>query len=176
MSQPTAESMIWSILAREKSSVKQHLFRSVKSMHIHQFPFFLQTITTLANHCRYVTSLIIPASNKRCTSAFVASIFSSDILQSSYFLGFAFVLTCNLCMITSLQTPIKSKVDQAKTSLFLSKNCTSFACSCGLILALMHIVLSGTLGSSANLVKSPSASIAFLNFADVSCLGEGCSG
>jgi hypothetical protein len=94
MSQPTAESMIWSILAREKSSVRQHLFRSVKSMHIHQFPFFLQTITTLANHFRYVTSLIIPASNKRCTSAFVA-----------------FVLTCNLCMITSLQTPIKSKVD-----------------------------------------------------------------
>jgi hypothetical protein len=111
MSQPTAESMIWSILAREKSSVRQHLFRLVKSMHIHQFPFFLQTITTLANHFRYVTSLIIPASNKRCTSAFVASIFSSDILQSSCFLGFTFVLTCNLCMITSLQTPIKSKVD-----------------------------------------------------------------
>jgi hypothetical protein len=45
-----------------------------------------------------------------------------------------------------------------------------------LISALMHMVLSGTLGMSATLVKSPSASIAFLNSIDISYLGEGCYG
>jgi hypothetical protein len=162
MSQSAAESTIWLILVRGKSSLGQHLLRLIKSVHIRHFPFFLRTITTLANHCRYVTSLINPTSNRRCTSAFAASIFSSDILRSFYFLGFTFGLTCSLCSITCLQTPIKSEVCQAKTSLFLSKNCRSFACSFRLISASMHMVLSGTLGSSATLVKSPSALIAFL--------------
>jgi hypothetical protein len=175
MSQPAAESMIWSILVRGKLSFGQHLLMSVKSVHIHQFSFFLRTITTLANHCGYATSLTNPASNRHCTSAFIASIFSSDILRSFCFLGFTFGLTYNLCSITSLLTPIKSEVDQAKTSLFLSSNCSSSACSCGLISALMHTVMSGTLGSSANLVKSPLALIAFLNSTDVSCLSEGYS-
>jgi hypothetical protein len=130
----------------------------------------------LANHCRYVTSLINPASNRRCTSAFVASIVSSDILQSFCFLDFALGLTCSLCSITSLLTPIKLEVDQAKISLFFSRNYRSFACSSGLISALMHTVLFGTLGLCATLVKSPSASIAFLNSTNISCLGEGCSG
>jgi hypothetical protein len=170
MSQPAAESMIWSILVREKSSFGQYLLRSVKSVHIHHFLFFLRTITTLTNHYGYITSLINPVSNRCCTSAFATSIFSSDILRSFCFLGFEFGLTCNLCSITSLLTPIKSEVDQAKTSLFLSRNCSNFACSCGLISPLMHTVMSGTLGSRASLVKSPSASIAFLNFADISCL------
>jgi hypothetical protein len=159
MSQVATESIIWSILVRGKSSFGQHLLRSVKSIYIHHFLLFLQTITMLVNHCGYVTSLINPASNRRCTSALATSIFSSDILRRFYFLGFAFGLTCNLCSITSLLTPIKSEVDQAKTSLFLSRNCNSSACSSRLISALMHTVLSGTLGSSANLVKSPSASI-----------------
>jgi hypothetical protein len=90
-------------------------------------------------------------------------------------LGFAFGLTCSLCSITYLLTPIKSKVDQAKTSLFMSMNRRSSACSSGLILAPMHTVLSGTLGSSATLVKSPLTLIAFLNFAEISCLDEGSS-
>jgi hypothetical protein len=115
-----------------------------------------------ANHCGYVTSLINPASNRHCTSTFVASIFSSDILQSFYFLGFVFWLTCSLCSITFLLSPIKSEVDQAKTSLFLSMNCRSFTYSSVLISALMQMVLSGTLGSRTTLVKSPSA---FLNSA-----------
>jgi hypothetical protein len=176
MSQLAAESTIWSILVRGKSSFGQHLLRSVKSVHIHHFPFFLRTITTLANHCGYVTSLINPASNRHCTSAFTTSIFSSDILRSFCFLGFAFGLTCSLCSIIYLLAPIKSEVDQVKISLFLSRNYRSFACSSELILALMHTVLSGTLGSSATLVKSPSASITFLNSAGISCLGEGCYG
>jgi Na+/pantothenate symporter len=46
----------------------------------------------------------------------------------------------------------------------------------GPISAPMQTILSTTLGSSATLVKSPLASIAFLNSADISCLDEGCSG
>jgi hypothetical protein len=144
-------------------------------VHTHHFSFFLRPITMLATHYGYVTSLINPASNRRCTSAFATAIFSSDILQSFCFLGFAFGLTCNLCSITSLLTPIKLEVDQAKTSPLLSRNYSSFASSCGLISALIHTVLSGTLGSSASLVKSPSTLIAFLNYVDISCLCKGCS-
>jgi hypothetical protein len=113
--------------------LRQHFLRSVKFMCIRHFRFFLRTIITLANHCEYVTSLINPASNRRCTSAFAVSIFSSDILRSFYFLGFAFGLTCSLCSITCLLTPIKLEVDQAKTSLFLFRNCRSFTCSSRLI-------------------------------------------
>jgi hypothetical protein len=176
MSQPAAESTIWSILTRVKSSLGQNLLRLVKSVHIRHFSFFMRTITTMANHCGYVTYLINPASNRHYTSAFASSIFSSNILRSFCFLGFAFGFTCSLCSITCLLTPIKSEVDEAKTSLFLSRNCRSFTCSSGLISAPMHTVMSGTLGSSATLVKSPSASIDFLNSANISYLGEGCSG
>jgi hypothetical protein len=154
----------------------QHLLRSVKSMHIRHFLLFMWAITTLANHYEYVTSLINPASNRCYTSAFTASIFFTYILRSFCFLGFTFGLTCSLCSITYLLTPIKSEVDQAKTTLFLSRNYRSFACSSGLISAPMHMVMSGTLGSSATLVKSPSHSITFLNSADISCLDKGCSG
>jgi hypothetical protein len=176
MSQLAAKSTLRSILARGKPSLGQHLLRSVNSVHIHHFPFFLRTITTLANHCGYVTSLINSTSNTRCTLAFATSIFSSHILRSFCFLNFTFGLTCSLCSITSLLTPIKSQVDQARTSLFLSRNCRSFACSSRLISALIHTVLFGTLGSSATLVKSPLALITFLNSVDISCLGEGYSG
>jgi hypothetical protein len=176
MSQPVVESTTWSILVRGKSSLGQQLLRSVKSMHIHHFLFFLWTITTLANHCGYCTSLINLASNNHCTLAFTASIFSSDILRSFCFLGFAFGLTCSLCSITSLLTPIRSEVDQAKTSLFLSRNCRSSAYSSRLISAPMHTVLSGILGLIATLLKSSSASIGFLNSAEVSFLDEGCAG
>jgi hypothetical protein len=153
--------MILLILVRGKSSLGQNLFRSVKSTHIHHFTFFLWTITMFASHCRYLTSLINPVSNNLCTLAFATSIFSSDILRSFYFLGFACGLTCNLCSITSLLTPTRSEVDHVKTSLFLSRNCRSSACSCGLISMPLQTVLSGALGLSATLLKSPSASIAF---------------
>jgi hypothetical protein len=151
-----------------KSSFGLHLFRSVKSRHNRHFPFFLRTITILASHCGYLTSLMKHASNNHCTLGFTASIFSSDFLRSFCFLGFACGLTCSLCSVTSLLTPTKSKVDRAKTLLFLSRNCMSFACSFGLISVPMQTVLSGTLGSSATLLKSPSASIAFLNSTEIS--------
>jgi hypothetical protein len=144
-------------------------------VHIHHFQFFLRTIMTLANHYGYRTSLINTTSNNRCTSAFTTSIFSSDILWSFFFLGFAYGLTCNLCSITSLLTPTRLEVGQAKTSLFLSRNCRSSACSCRFISVPMQIVLSGTLASSGTLLKSPAALITFLNFAQISCLDEGCA-
>jgi hypothetical protein len=106
-----------------------------------------------------------PASNSRCTLAFAAYSFSFNISRSFCFLGFTCELTCSLCSITSLLTPIRSDVDQAKASLFLLRNCRSSACSCGLISVLTLMVLSGTLGSSATLFKSSLASIAFLNSA-----------
>jgi hypothetical protein len=40
----------------------------------------------------------------------------------------------------------------------------------------MHMVLLGTLGLSAALVKSPLASIAFFNSTETSYLDKGCSG
>jgi hypothetical protein len=169
------ESTILLILERGKSSLEQHLFRSVKSVHIHHFSFFLWTITTFASHCGYLTSLINPVSNNLCTSALIASIFSSDILWSFYFLGFASGLTYNLCLITSLLTPTKSEMDHVTMSLFLSRNCRSSACSCGLISVPMQTALSGTLGSSATLLKSPAALIAFLNSTKISFLDEGYS-
>jgi hypothetical protein len=173
MSQPATKSTKWSILTSGKSSLGQHLFISVKSMHIRHFPFFLLTITMLANHFGYVTSLMNHVSNSHCTSAFAASTLSSDILRSFYFLCFAFGWIFNMCSINSLLTPIKSEVDQVNTSLFLSRSCRSSACSSRLILAPMQTILSSTLGSSATLVKLPLASIAFLNFAEVSCLDGG---
>jgi hypothetical protein len=151
------------------------MFRSVKSVHIYHSPFFLWTITTFASHCGYLTSLINHASSNHCTLAFTASIFSPDILRSFYFFGFACGLTCNLCSITSLVTPTRLEEDHAKTSLFLSRNCKSSACSCRLILVPTQTALSGTVGLSATLLKSPSALIAFLNSVEVTCLDGGCT-
>jgi hypothetical protein len=128
-----------------------------------------------ASHCGYLTSLMNLTSNNLCTLAFTNSIFSSDILRSFCILGFACWLTCNLCSITSRVTPTRSEVDYAKTFLFLSRNCRSSACSCGLISVPMQTALSGTLGLSATLLMSPSASIAFLNSVEISLIDTGCS-
>jgi hypothetical protein len=57
-----------------------------------------------------------------------------------------------------------------KKSLFLSRNANSFACSCWLASVPMHLVLSGTLGSSGTFLNSPSASMAFLHSAGASTL------
>jgi hypothetical protein len=71
-----------------------------------------------------------PVSNSLWTSVVAASTFSSDIIQSFYFLGFTLGLTWSLCSITSLLKPTKSEVDHAKTSLFLSKKAKSSAWPC----------------------------------------------
>jgi hypothetical protein len=62
------------------------------------------------------------------------------------------------------------EVDHAKTSLLLSRNANSFACYSRLVSMPRQIVLSGTLESSATLLKSPSTSMDFLNLTDASAL------
>jgi hypothetical protein len=148
----------------------QHLFRSVKSVHIRHFPFFFQTITTFANHWGYATSLMKPTSSSHRTLAIATSIFSSDILKSFCFLGFALRLTCNLCSIISLLTPMRLEVDHTKISLFLLRNAKSSAYFSRLVLLPRQTALSGTLGSIPTFLKSPSASMAFLNSAIASLL------
>jgi hypothetical protein len=85
-------------------------------------------------------------------------------------MGLALGLTCKRCSITSLLTPTRLEVDEAKTSLFLSRNASSSACSCWLASAPMHMVLSRTLGSNGTFLNSPSASLAFLHSAGASAL------
>jgi hypothetical protein len=57
-----------------------------------------------------------------------------------------------------------------KTSLFLSRNTSSSTCSYWLASAVMHIVLSGTLGSNGTFSNSPLGSMAFLHFTGASTL------
>jgi hypothetical protein len=111
-----------------------------------------------------------PASSNLWTPAFTTSTFSSNILWSFCFLGLIVGLTCNRCSITSLLTPTRLEVDHTKMSLFLSRNASSYVCSCWLDSTPMHMVLSGTLGSNGTFLNSPSASMAFLHSAEASAL------
>jgi hypothetical protein len=130
---------------RGKLSLGKHLFRSVKSVHIHHFSFFL-TMMMFASHSGYFTSLMKPASSNLCTSAFNASTFSSTILWRFCFFSFALRLTCSHCSITSLLTPTKLEVHHANTSLFLSRKPSSSVYSSWLSSVPLHTVLSETLG------------------------------
>jgi hypothetical protein len=56
-----ATSMRESILGKGNSSFRHALLRSVKSIYILHFPLAFFTITVLASHSGYVTSLITPA-------------------------------------------------------------------------------------------------------------------
>ena len=90
------------------------MLRSVKSTHIRHFLFFFLTMTTLANHFGYCTSLITLASNSLFTSALAASAHSVDIFLSFCFLGFDPWETFKLCYANSWLTPYKSLADKAK--------------------------------------------------------------
>jgi hypothetical protein len=63
ISQPVAESTTLSILDRGKSSFGQHLFKSVKFVHILHSPFFFLTMTMFANHVGYWTRMKPTSSN-----------------------------------------------------------------------------------------------------------------
>jgi hypothetical protein len=60
-SEVASTSMMESILGKGNSSFRHALLRSVKSIHILHFPLAFFTITVLASHFGYVTSLITPA-------------------------------------------------------------------------------------------------------------------
>jgi hypothetical protein len=111
-----------------------------------------------------------PASSNLWTLAFSASTVSSDILQSFYFLGFTLRFTCNMCSMISPLTPTWSKVDHAKTSLFLSRKASNSTCSSGLVSMPRQTALTGTLGSNATFLKWSSASMAFLNYVKASAM------
>ena len=117
-SHPTMMSTNLLILGSGYGSFGQHLFRSVKSTYIHHFPFFFLTITTLANHSKYYTSLMTPSSSNLCTLAFAASALSVDIFLSFCFHGFAPLATFKLCCARSRLMPYRSFADQANTSWF----------------------------------------------------------
>jgi hypothetical protein len=111
-----------SILGNGNSSFEHALLRYVKSIHILHFPLAFFTITVLASHSWYVTSLITPALRSLYTSVCAPSPLSLDIFRSLYFLGLKDGSTLNECSTISLLTPQRSLVVQAKTSLLLNKN------------------------------------------------------
>src|SRR5688500_3342722 len=108
-----------SILGSGNSSFGQGLLRSVKRMHIRHLPWAFLTITVLASHTGYFTSLITPALRSLLTSLRAPSALSSDIFRSLCFLGLKDGSTLSECSITSLLTPQRSLADHAKTSLLL---------------------------------------------------------
>jgi hypothetical protein len=105
-------------------------------------------------------SLMKSMSNSLWTSAFTVTTFSSNILQSLYFLGIAARLTCNLYSMMCLLTPIRSEVDHAKISLILLRKGNSSASSFRGISVPWKTALSNTLGSSTIFLVSPLASMA----------------
>jgi hypothetical protein len=129
-SKVAAASIRESILGKGNSSFRHALLRSVKSIHNLHFPLAFFTITVLANHSGYVTSLITPAHINLLTSFPAPSALSSDIFRSFCFLGLMVGSTLRECSIMSLLTPHRSLADQAKTSLLLNKNFVGvFSCS-----------------------------------------------
>jgi hypothetical protein len=129
-SEVAAASTRESFLGKGNSSFRHALLRSVESIHILHFLLALFTITMLANHSGYVTSLITPALRSLLTSFLAPSALSADIFQSFCFFGLMAGSTLSECSITSPLTPQISLVDQEKTSLLLNKNFSRvFSCS-----------------------------------------------
>jgi hypothetical protein len=131
MSSEVAAASTWeSILRKGNSSFGHALMRSVKSIHILHFLLAFFTITVLASHSGYVTSLISPALRSLLTSFLAPSALSLDIFRSFCFLGLMAGSTLSECSITSLLTPQRSLVYQAKTFLLLNRNFSKvFSCS-----------------------------------------------
>jgi hypothetical protein len=121
-SEVAATSTRESILGNGNSSFRHALLRYVKSMHILHFPLAFFTITVLASHFGYVTSLITSALRSLLTSFYAPSALSSNIFRSFCFLGLIDRSTLSEYSITSLLTPHRSLADQAKTSLLLNRN------------------------------------------------------
>src|SRR6187455_155059 len=129
-SEEAAASTKESILGSGNSSFGQALLRSVKSIDILHLPLAFFTITVLASHSGYFTSLITPALRSLFTSLRAPSALSSGIFRSLCFLGLKDGSTLSKCSMTSLFTPQRSLADQAKTPLLLNRNLVKvFSCS-----------------------------------------------
>jgi hypothetical protein len=129
-SEVAAASTRESILGNGNSSFRHALLRSVNSIHILLFPLAFFTMTVLASHSGYYTSLITPALRSLFTSFRAPLALSSDIFQSLCFLGLKDESTLSECSMMFLLTPQRSLAIQAKTSLLLNKNLSKvFSCS-----------------------------------------------
>src|SRR5688572_29478859 len=129
-SEEAAASTRESILGKGNSSFGHALLRSVKSIYILHLPLAFFTITVLASHSGYVTSLITPALRSLFTSFRAPSALSLDIFRSLCFLGLKDGSTLSECSMTSLLTPQRSLAVQAMTSLLLNRNLIRvFSCS-----------------------------------------------
>jgi hypothetical protein len=84
---------------------------------------------------------------RRCTSALAGSVFSSDILRSRCFFRRTEGSMPRPCSMTVQLTPTRSRVDQAKTSLFLVRQEMSFSSSCEVRSSLITTVCLGVAGS-----------------------------
>jgi hypothetical protein len=111
-----------SILGSGNLSFRHALLRYVKSIHMLHLPLDFLTITVLANHFGYATSLMTLVVSNLLTLAFAPSALSSDILRSFCLRGLTLGSTFKACSIMLLSTPHKSFDDQAKTSLLCNKN------------------------------------------------------
>jgi hypothetical protein len=87
------------------------------------------------------------ASSRRCTSALAASVFSSDILRSHCFFGRTEGSMPRPCSMMVWLTPIRSRADQAKTSLFWERQQMSFSLSREVRSSLITTVCLGIAGS-----------------------------
>jgi hypothetical protein len=80
------------------------------------FSFFFGTITTLATHTGYCTSLMILASRSFYTSASADLTLSPDIGRCLCSFGLTFGSVFKACSMTDRWTPVKSDLDHANTS------------------------------------------------------------
>jgi hypothetical protein len=87
------------------------------------------------------------ASNRWCTSALAASVFSSDILCSRCFFGCTEGSMPRSCSMMVRLTPTRSRADQAKTFLFRERQEMSFSSSRKVRSSLIMTVCLGVAGS-----------------------------
>jgi hypothetical protein len=87
------------------------------------------------------------ASNRRCTSALAASVFSSDIFRSRYFFRRTEGSMPRLCLMMKRLTPTRSRADQMKTSLLRERHDWSFSSSRDVRSSLIMTVCFGIAGS-----------------------------
>lgn len=78
---PEATSINISICGNRYRSFEHVLMRSMKSMHVHHFPDFFFTITTLDIHVGYFISCTNPSFNSFPTSSVTTFLFSSSFFH-----------------------------------------------------------------------------------------------
>ena len=106
-----------SIRGRGKLSFGQALLMSVKSMQSRHLSFAFLTITTLANHSGYSTSLIAFAWRSLLTSSLIAFYFYGEKLLLFCLTSLKEGLTFSLWVITAGSTSPMSSYFHANTSM-----------------------------------------------------------